>query len=212
MKTRPEGVLITFEGGEGAGKSSLIHRVYQALLSEKGGGVQLTCEPGGTILGKAIRDLLLHREDFSLSRKAELFLFLADRAQHLQECILPALHQKRILLCDRFTDSTLAYQGERLGLTSQEFFWLSTYAADGLIPDLTILLDLPPEVGLRRRGKDQNRIDRESLLLHHEVRKAYLDLAVKEPQRFCVIDSSLPLERVYDEAMASIYQKIDGLM
>ncbi len=205
MKKRSKGFFLTFEGGEGAGKTTLINRVY-GVLTAKGHSVIRTLEPGGTSLGKEIRNLLLHQKKSPICRQSELFLYLADRAQHVQELILPALEEGKIVLCDRFNDSTLAYQGMARSLNVDLLRGLCLAATDGLIPHLTLYLDLDPKVGLVR-AKQKNTYDRleeENLSFHTKVREAFLSLAKDEPDRFHVIDASKDIESVYTAAIGEI--------
>ncbi|MEM8727511.1 MAG: dTMP kinase [Chlamydiota bacterium] len=205
MKRRNKGLFITFEGGEGAGKTTLINRVYDAL-SATGHRAIKTLEPGGTPLGHAIRKLLLHEEKTSICERAELFLFLADRAHHVKTVILPALEGGKIVLCDRFSDSTLAYQGAARRLDIERLRLLCSAATDGLIPDLTLYLDLDPKVGLERAKKQHlpDRLERENPAFHIELRKGFLSLAREEPERFRVIDAEQEIEAIYRKAIATI--------
>lgn len=190
-------MLITFEGGEGAGKTTLINKLY-AHLQSRGHAVLLTHAPGGTPLGKALRQLLLAQVD--LSSRAELLLFLADRAQHVDEVIRPALQDRKIVLCDRFYDSTVAYQGYGRGFPIAWVEKLALFAAEGLKPHLTIYLDIDPRVGLARIRGEKDRIERESLVFHDTLRAAYLEIAKKEPDRFHVFHG----ERSVDDNFAAL--------
>ena len=194
-----KGLFITFEGGEGAGKTSVIAALTQSLKA-KGISVHVTREPGGCELGESIRKLLLDSE--KLCSEAELLLFLANRSQHLQEVILPKVAEGTVVLCDRFTDSTKAYQGAARQQDMQILDTLCNYATSGKEPDLTFLIDVPVDVGMERvvanrDGKD--RIERESLEFHNRVRDAYLALAKDNPNRIHVIDGTLSKELVAQE-------------
>ena len=206
-KIKNRGCFVTFEGGEGVGKTTLINRVYDYLTS-KGYEVFKTREPGGTALGRNIRDLLLHKEGVLPTKKAELFLFLADRAQHVEEMILPALEQEKIVLCDRFNDSTLAYQGAARSFDPETLRYFCSFATSDLIPDLTLFLDLDPKIGLKRaeqgKGNSRDRLEKESLSFHMKVRDAFLSFSLKEPHRFHVIDASQPTDIVFDIATHEI--------
>ncbi|MCB1110976.1 MAG: dTMP kinase [Chlamydiia bacterium] len=206
MKRRNKGLFITFEGGEGAGKTTLINRVFDELTQKKGHSVVRTLEPGGTALGKEVRELLLHQTKSPICRQSELFLYLADRAQHVQELILPSLEAGRIVLCDRFNDSTLAYQGAARSLNVDLLRGLCLAATDGLVPDLTLYLDLDPKVGLARamQKNTYDRLEEETLEFHTKVREAFLRLAKEEPDRFHVIDASKEIAVVYAAAMQEI--------
>jgi dTMP kinase len=184
------GLLITFEGIEGSGKSTQLEQLASRLRLD-GLPVTTTREPGGTEMGDKIRDLLLDLRSTALRPKAELFLYLAGRSQHLETVIQPLLAKGVIILCDRFTDATLAYQGYGRRLLSPVFNRMVDYAADQLQPDLTLLLDLDPRTALARVGGrgEVNRLDRETLAFHTRVRRGYRDLASRFPRRMKVIDA-----------------------
>jgi dTMP kinase len=206
MKT--QGLFITFEGGDGAGKTTLIEKIHQHLGNHN---VLKTRAPGGTEIGKEIRNLLLHKHDAALSKRCELLLFLADRAQHVSEVILPALTEKKIVLCDRYNDSTVAYQGGARGLSPEIVADLCRFATDGLEPDLTFYLDLDPKIGLERvqkasSGKD--RIELETLAFHQNIRKTFHQIAKNNPKRFIIIDAS----KTPEEAYTAGREKIDALL
>ena len=206
-KRKNKGFFVTFEGGEGAGKTTLINRVYDYLTS-KGNDVIKTREPGGTELGKHVRELVLHKEDYHPTKRSELFLFLADRAQHVEEMILPALEQEKIVLCDRFNDSTLAYQGAARSFDREVLKGFCAFAVNDLVPDLTLFLDLDPEIGLMRakqgNEKAHDRLEKEELSFHVKVREAFLSFSKEEPYRFHVIDASQPTDTVFDLAIQEI--------
>ncbi len=200
--TGKKGLLLTFEGGEGAGKSTLIDRL-QRYLEEKGRVCRKTREPGGTPLGEKIRSLLLHQQDCSIGETAELLLYLASRAQQIGEVIDPALKRKEVVLCDRFNDSTIAYQGFARGLGREYTEKLCVLACRGLVPDLTFILDISPEEGLRRafsREKKQDRLESEGLVFHKKVRAGYQRLAQDFPDRICLIDAVHSPDRVFEQA------------
>ena len=205
MKRKSKGLFITFEGGEGAGKTTLINHVYDTL-SEKGYQAVKTLEPGGTPLGLDIRKLLLHEQTTSICDRAELFLFLADRAHHVKTVILPALEEGKIVLCDRFNDSTLAYQGVARHLDLSLLRSMCDIAAEGLTPDLTLYLDLDPKIGLERAKKHDvpDRLEKEDLEFHTEVREGFLALALEEPDRFHTINAEQEIEEVRRAAMEEI--------
>ncbi len=188
---RRTGMLISFEGGEGAGKSTQIQRLAVAL-EQAGYGVLLTRQPGGTTYGKRIRDLILApAEEEVLSSRAELFLYLADRAHHVEYLVRPALAAGQVVICDRYTDSTLAYQGYGRGLDLEQLRLLNGAATDHLVPDLTFLLDLDPQVGRERianRGV-LDRLESETLSFHQAVRAGYAALAEQEPHRWVKVDA-----------------------
>lgn len=191
------GRFITLEGTEGVGKSTNL-RFIESVLQQHQIDYQLTREPGGTPLAEEVRELLLANRDEVVADDAELLLVFAARAQHLQTVIRPALDADRWVLCDRFTDATFAYQGGGRGLSKEMITLLETMVQRGLQPDLTILLDLPVEIGLaraRERG-ELDRFENERMAFFEQVRNAYLERAAADPQRFAVIDASGTLEQV----------------
>ncbi len=207
------GLFITFEGGEGAGKSSLIRKL-ERTLSARGHPIVTTREPGGSKLGEHIREWLLNPQfKAEVGQMAELLLFLAGRAQHLQELILPALKQGKIVLCDRFNDSTIAYQGVARGLGMEETEALCDLVCRGITPDLTLFLDVDPIEGLKRASRRQKRIDptqsgdrleSEDLSFHEHVRQGFHSLALEYPQRIHRLDSNQPEDVVYANALKTI--------
>lgn len=199
MPPRPvqRGLFFTFEGIEGAGKTSHARRLAQTL-KKKGLKVVLTREPGGTHLGREIRRLLLSPR-LSPTPRAELYLYLAERAQHVEETIRPALLEGSIVISDRYADGSVAYQGAARGLGVGWVRELSDWASGGLQPDLTFLLDAPVEVGLdrvRARGRDRDRLEREALSFHRRVRRGYLEIAAHAPERIRLIRTDGPREDV----------------
>lgn len=192
------GSLITFEGGEGAGKSTQIAELARRIETGFGlpsGEIVRVREPGGTPMGEGIRQLL-KRPDAAIAPAAEMLLFVACRAELVAELIAPALSVGKVVLCDRFADSTVAYQQGGRGLPSDAVRSANALACQGLAPSLTVLLDLPPEAGLARASaRDLGQPDRLEALdldFHRRVRQAYLDLAAAEPARFLVLDATLP--------------------
>jgi len=184
------GFFITFEGTEGVGKSTQI-RILARRLTRLGHTVVITREPGGTRFGEQIRKVLLNIQNHGLDPRAELFLYLASRTQHLEEVILPALQKGKVVLCDRFSDATLAYQGFGRRLEMKIVRAAVAYAAKGVSPDLTLLLDLDVRVGLARvrdRGRS-NRLDRELREFHERVRRGYLRLARRNPGRIKIVEA-----------------------
>ncbi len=193
------GRLITFEGGEGSGKSTHLAMLADNLEA-KGHSLVRTREPGGTQLADRIRTLLLEESDCDhiIDAKAELFLMLASRAQHVREIILPALDAGQIVLCDRFTDASIAYQGEGRGLPKDTILEMSLFASQGIMPDLTFLLDIPIAEGLARvahRGKS-NRLDKEAFGFHEAVQRGYAALVRENPKRIFLIDGTQSKEQV----------------
>lgn len=190
-----KGLLITFEGGEGAGKSTQIQKTA-ALLKKKGKKVLLLREPGGTKVSEAIREVILSTRHKKLTRETELLLYLAARAQVVREKIQPSLEKGICVLCDRFEDSTLAYQGYGRGLSLNWISKLSLFVRGKQIPHLTILLDIDPKQGLARGGR-HDRMEKESLMFHQRIRKGFLNIAKKNKKRFLVVDSSQNPEQVF---------------
>ncbi|NGX39746.1 MAG: Thymidylate kinase [Chlamydiae bacterium] len=198
------GHFITFEGGDGAGKSTLIQSLLEALQS-LGHDVMQTRAPGGTPAGQTIRELLLHPTD-PLVARAELLLFLADRAQQVEKVILPALDQGKIVLCDRYNDSTLAYQGKARGFPLKEVENLCAFATQSLRPELTLYLDLDPRIGIERvkQSSSKDQIEAEKISFHETIRTAFHELAAADPSRFRIIDASQPKEIVLKESLKQI--------
>jgi dTMP kinase len=194
------GLFITFEGVEGAGKTTQIALLRTALESE-GRTVCVTREPGGDALAEAVRKLVLHEE---MTPRAELLLFLASRAQNVDRVVRPHLEAGHIVLCDRFTDSSLAYQGCGRGLGRDAVALLNTFATGGLVPDLTFLLDLEPTVGLERQS-DRNRMESETLAFHERVRQGFLREAANDTTRFCVLDATQPTEALHRQIRKRVH-------
>ena len=195
------GFFVTIEGIEGAGKSTLAEALRERLSCD-GREVTVTREPGGTRIGDSIRELLLGSNG-EMSERTELLLFEAARAQHVAEVIRPAIERGAVVICDRFADSSLAYQASARGIAREAVESLNEFASHGIRPDLTILLDLPADVGLgRQRAVD--RISAEGLAFHEAVREGYLKIAEKEKARVVVIDATRSLDEVLQTALAKI--------
>jgi dTMP kinase len=188
-------VFVTLEGPEGAGKSTVARRLASALEGT-GREVLLTREPGSGPVGQRLRSVLLDSE--GMTQKCELFLFLADRAQHVESVVRPALERGAIVLCDRYADSTIVYQGHARGLDLEVLRSLNEFATGGLDPDLTLLLDLDPKTGLARL-ESKDRLDSEPLEFHQKVRNGFLEEAKIEPKRWEVIDASRSPDEVFDD-------------
>ena len=189
------GPFITFEGGEGCGKSTQ-SRLLLKKLEQQNIPAVLTHEPGGTALGDEIRKTLKRKRDSFISPRAELFLLAASRVQLLAEIIRPALEEGKVVVCDRFTHSTLVYQGYGRGLDLTTVETVNNIATQDLKPDLTILLDISPEQGLARKRSLKDRFELEDLSFHRRVREGYLKMAAAEPDRWLVIDASLPKRKI----------------
>ena len=204
------GRFITFEGPDGSGKSTQM-RLLAQHLRDQGRDVLESQEPGGTPIGMHIRRILLDPENSDLSPTAEMLLMFAARAQNVDQWILPALAQGRIVLSDRFTDSTLVYQGTGRGLGAETVYEVDRVACRGLVPDLTFVIDIDTEAGLsraRRRNQfssvDESRIDEQALSFHKKVREAYQRLATDEPRRVRLIDGSLSKDQVAAEVWSAV--------
>jgi len=189
------GLFITFEGGEGCGKSTQ-SRLLLKKLEQQNIPVVLTHEPGGTALGNELRKVLKRRRGSFISPQAELFLFVASRVQLVAELIRPALEDGKVVICDRFTYSTLVYQGYGRGLDLTAIEMVNNMATGNLNPDLIILLDISPEQGLARKRSLKDRFELEDLSFHRRLREGYLKMAAAEPDRWLVIDASLPKGKI----------------
>jgi dTMP kinase len=189
------GLFITFEGGEGCGKSTQ-SRLLLKKLEQQNVPVVLTHEPGGTALGNELRRTLKRKRDSSISPHAELFLLAASRAQLVAEVIRPALEEGKVVICDRFTHSTMVYQGYGRGLDFTAIKMVNNMATRNLDPDLIILLDISPKQGLARKQSLKDRFELEDSSFHRRVREGYLKMAAAEPDRWLMIDASLPKGRV----------------
>ena len=201
-------LFITFEGGEGSGKSLQSRALYRRL-SRLNIPVLLTYEPGGTPLGKKLAGWLKWTEDKDISPVTELLLFNASRTQLITEVIQPNLKKGNVVICDRYTDSTTAYQGYGRGLDLIMVKTINEVATQGLKPDLTVLLDMPAETGLtRKKAKNQDRFEQEGIAFHHRVRGGYLKLAAAEPKRWLVIDASQSKEKIAE----TIWQRVRELL
>jgi len=198
-------MFITFEGIEGSGKTTQIRRLKKAL-QERGIPCLITREPGGTRIGRQIRAVLLDEKNKKLTPWAELFLYLADRCQHVQEKVLPALAEGKWVICDRFWDATTVYQGMARGLNGKLLKHLRPKVLGTLWPDKTFLLDLPVETGLARawariqrssNNQQETRFEKETLAFHEKIRRGYLFLSRQEPERIFVVDASRPAREVH---------------
>ena len=203
------GLFLTFEGGDGSGKSTQ-SALLERWLIEQGRTVVSTREPGGTEVGEEIREIVLHRRGHIVPR-AEALLYAADRAHHVATVVRPALERGDIVLQDRYLDSSVAYQGVGRELAAGEIRDLSLWAAEGLLPDITVLLDLDVAIGRDRLDESRTRYDRleaEAAEFHARVREAYLGLAAAEPERFLVLDATLPV----DELAALIRARVSAAL
>ena len=205
-------MFITVEGPEGSGKSSVCRRIYEKLL-ELGYDVILTREPGGTPISEAIRDVILNKENTSMDGRTEALLYAASRRQHLIEKVWPALKEGKIVLCDRYLDSSLAYQGGARGLGVDEILNINMFATEGTFPDLTLLFDIEPELGLARIARNQNRevnrLDLEKIDFHKSVRETFLYLSRRFSNRFEVVDASLTFDEVFENALQVVLKRLN---
>ncbi len=206
-KKKYPGTFITLEGPDGAGKTTQLRIISNELTAINCQHI-ITRDPGGTVAGKQIRRILLN-SNFPLSSTAELFLYQADRAQNVAEIIIPALEKGLVVFCDRYIDSTIAYQGYGRGLSLETIETLNNISTNGLKPDLTLLFDLDSETGLSRLHPGNfDRLEREALDFHQKVRNGYLTLAKNEPNRFCIIDASAPLTNVQTTFRKALNEKL----
>lgn len=199
------GLFISFEGGDGAGKTTQVNLLAQ-WFAEQGREVVTTCEPGGTELGKTIRELLLHGGD--VAPRAEALLYAADRAHHIATKVRPALARNAVVLTDRYLDSSVAYQGAARALDVDQIRDLSLWAVEDLLPDLTILLDMPVEKSSQRVGQQQDRLERAGTEFHKRVRTEFLALAQCEPTRFLIIDATQSIAEIASQIRRAVRARI----
>lgn len=201
------GVLITFEGGEGAGKTSVI-REMGARLKKLGYDVMATREPGGVLIAEQIRRVILDENHTAMDARTEALLYAAARREHLVEKIIPALNKGKIVLCDRFIDSSLAYQGYARGIGMEEVLKINEFAVGSYFPDLTLFLDVEPKVGLERitkdLGREINRLDKENIAFHNKVREGFLSVYERFPKRIKRIDANQPFADVVEASFQVI--------
>jgi len=194
-----KGLFITFEGADGCGKTTQL-KLLKEYLEQKGYDVLVTREPGAKGLGEKLRDILLNY-DGVVSSRCESFLFLADRAQHIDTIVKPALNQGKIILCDRHTDSTVAYQGYGRGLDIEQINSLNNVATDGLKSDLTFVFDVDIETSMTRVGGEKDRMESSGRDFFNRVRNGYLEIAKSEPDRVKIIDAKLPIDKVFEQVL-----------
>ena len=206
-----KGFLVSLEGPEGAGKTSVLEALIP-VLEDRGVEVLTTREPGGVLIGEKIREVILDPSHTEMDPKTELLLYIASRRQHLVEKVLPALAAGKLVIMDRFIDSSVAYQGFGRGLDKEAIDWLNEFATDGLKPDLTLYFDIEVEEGLARiaanSDREINRLDMEGLDLHRKVRQGYLSLLEKEADRIVKIDASLPLDQVISNTQQLLFDRM----
>lgn len=204
-------MFVTIEGPEGSGKSSVTKRVTE-MLEKDGECVILTREPGGTPISEQIRNVILDKANTKMDGMTEALLYAAARRQHLVEKVWPLSKEGKIVISDRFLDSSLAYQGGARGLGIDRVLNLNMFATDGYFPDLTLLFDIEPEIGLARiaanASREVNRLDLEKIEFHRNVRKTFLELAKRFPDRYVVLDASKPFDEVVQDAYKTIKDRL----
>ena len=201
------GVFITFEGGEGSGKTTIANMIKKTLAQE-GYHVVLTREPGGVEIAEKIRDIIHDVKYINMDRKTEALLYAASRRQHLVEKVIPALENEAIVICDRFVDSSMVYQGIARGIGIDEVYQMNLFATENILPKRTIFFDIQPEDGLKRvyenKDREVNRLDLENIDFHRKVYQGYLSLCDKFPNRIVKIDASLDIDHVYQQVLKKI--------
>lgn len=204
------GLFVTFEGGDASGKTTQIGLLAE-WLKEQGKTVVVTREPGGSDLGNELRDIVLHRRGF-IAPRAEALIYAADRAHHIHEVVRPALERGEVVLQDRYLDSSVAYQGAGRVLDPSEVREVSLWATEGLMPDVTVLLDVPADIGLARQASEERAYDRleaEALEFHERVRDSYLAIAQENPDRVVVIDGTAAIDEVHRAVLERVSQALD---
>ena len=204
-------MFITLEGPEGSGKTTAIQKAVDTL-THMGYEIIRTREPGGTEIAEQIRDVILDKANTSMDPRTEALLYAASRRQHLVEKVWPALKEGKIVICDRYLDSSLAYQGGARGLGIENVLNINLFATENTWPDLTLLFDIDPSIGLSRINKNAdrevNRLDLEKLEFHKKVRQTFLDLAARFPERYVIIDASKTIDEVAKDTLDAIFERI----
>ena len=197
-----KGAFITLEGPEGSGKTTIV-KMIEKYLSENNIEYISTREPGGINISEQIRDVILNKDNVAMDARTEALLYVASRRQHLAERVIPAIKEGKVVICDRFIDSSLAYQGYARGIGIDEVMAINEFAIDGYMPDLTLYLDIEPEEGLKRISKNNerevNRLDLEALDFHKKVREGYFKLLERYPNRIKKINANQPVDKVFEE-------------
>ena len=204
-----KGILITFEGPEGAGKTTILQHILPKLQAN-GVDIVATREPGGIRIAEAIREIILAPENTAIDGKTELLLFAAARRQHLNEKVLPALSENKLVIIDRFIDSSVAYQGYARGIAVSDVEMINQFATDGLMPDLTLYFDVDTDIGLSRvmsGNREINRLDLEAKEMHEKVRAGYKKIAEQNSDRITMIDASQPVEAVVADTLSVISRR-----
>ena len=204
-------MFITLEGPEGSGKTTAVNYAV-SKLEEMGYQIVRTREPGGTPISEQIRNVILDKANTAMDERTEALLYASSRRQHLVEKVWPALKEGKIVICDRYLDSSLAYQGGARGLGIENILNVNNFATEGTFPDLTLLFDIEPELGLARiaanANREVNRLDLEKLDFHNKVRNTFLELAKRYPERFVIIDASKSREEVADATLKAMLSRI----
>lgn len=204
-------MFITIEGPEGAGKTTVIGKLEEQLKNHISDFI-ITREPGGIPISEKIREIILNPEHTSMDGKTEALLYAAARRQHLAEKVIPAIKRGTVVICDRFIDSSLAYQGHARGLGIEEVYQINSFAIDGYEPDLTLFLDIDPESGLKRiyqnENRELNRLDMESLSFHHKVYEGYQIVKEKFPNRIVTIDALQEIDKVVEDCLKAILKRL----
>lgn len=207
-----DGIFITLEGPDGSGKTTALQEIVKKLPEYTNKQIFATREPGGSPIAEKIREIILDTAHTEMDARTEALLYAASRRQHLVEKVIPALEKGAVILCDRFVDSSIAYQGFARGIGESGIFKINEFATEGLQPDLTLFLDIPAEVGLERiltnqNSREYNRLDQEKLAFHEKVREGYLRLAAEYPERIVTIDGCLSSEEVAKQCLQSIQNR-----
>lgn len=212
MISLDKGIFISFEGNDGSGKSTAVRGVYDELV-KRGYDVIVTREPGGSKIAEKIRSLILDNDNVGMDARTESLLYAASRREHVVKVIKPALEQKKIVLCDRYVDSSLAYQGYARGIGIDEVYEMNMYATEGLLPDLTVFVVADPEVGFQRIRRNQRELDRlehEDITFHKDVYLGYLKAVEKFPERIKKVNGEQLLEDAVSEAVSVVVNFVEG--
>lgn len=212
MISLDKGIFISFEGNDGSGKSTAVRGVYDELV-KRGYDVIVTREPGGSKIAEKIRSLILDNDNVGMDARTESLLYAASRREHVVKVIKPALEQKKIVLCDRYVDSSLAYQGYARGIGIDEVYEMNMYATEGLLPDLTVFVVADPEVGFQRIRRNQRELDRlehEDITFHKDVYRGYLKAVEKFPERIKKVNGEQLLEDAVSEAVSVVVNFVEG--
>lgn len=206
-----KGLFVTIEGPDGSGKSSIVEMLKE-YLNDSNKDYIITREPGGINIAEQIRDVILNKENTDMDARTEALLYAASRRQHMAQRVIPALKEGKIVICDRFVDSSLAYQGHARGIGIDDVMNINEFAIDGYMPNLTIYLDVSPEIGLERialnKDREVNRLDLEKLGFHKKVRDGYYILLDKYPQRIKKVDASKTIDKVFEEVKSILESAI----